>query len=826
MEPHEDVRAEYSYWLTVPRCRSSARLHPFVSICKLWVFALALAVGFATASTSAQVANDTHRRVWSTQWITAPGVPERDEVVLHFRKIVEIPQLGEHFVVDLSADNQFIFFVNGERVGNGPSRGDLAHWRYETYDIAPFLRKGKNILAATVWNFGTHAAIAQMSERVGFLLHGNGDSESAVDTNSSWQVEREMGINALRTQLKGYYAAEPGERIDGTSLDWSWNSDLSDRSRSWADAVPLGRGSFRGERDAPNNWQLVPDPLPPMEMKSIPEGAIVRVTGISMPSMFPNMGVTIPAHTTIHLLIDNSQLTTGYPLLTVSGGLGSTVRLVYAEALVDENGQKGNRNQVEGKHIVGLVDEFLPDGSPSREFMPLSWRTWRFLQLDVQTTDQPLRIERLQTFFTAFPFVERAYFRSDDPSLTPIWEIGWRTARLDAHDTYMDTPYWERLQYVGDTRIQALISYAVAGNDRLARQAIQAFNDSRMPDGLTQSRYPSALVQIIPTFSLLWIGMVHDFWMYRGDQDFVCSQVPGTRTVLNWYLQRQRADGLLQRLPWWPFVDWGNDFHSGMPPQDDDGGSAVITLQFIEALRYAAELERACGEPRNAETYRNAADRAAEGVRKLCWDQLNGLLADTPARKHYSQHANILGVWLDVIPPEQQKDVLVRMLSQSDPAFTTNQQPPPMTLATYYFRFYLARALEHAGMGDEYLRLLGPWREMVSLGLTTWAESPEPTRSDSHAWSAHPNYDLLTLVAGIRPKTPGFESVTIEPHLGILKHVQAGMLLPKGEVKVEFTRVSSGIEAQVTLPPGVSGDFVWKGQRSVLHDGEQRLRLP
>src|SRR5690349_11726882 len=157
--------------------------------------------------------------------------------------------------------------------------------------------------------------------------------------------------------------------------------------------------------------------------------------------------------------------------------------------------------------------------------MPLTWRTWRYLQIDVEATEQPVRVERLTNWFSAYPFPQRASFSSDDDSLRAIWDIGWRTARLDAHDTYMDTPYWERLQYIGDTRIQALISYTVAGDDRLARQAIEAFNDSRIPDGLTQSRYPSSLVQIIPTFSLLWIGMVHDFWMYRGDQDFVCSQV-------------------------------------------------------------------------------------------------------------------------------------------------------------------------------------------------------------------------------------------------------------------------------------------------------------
>src|SRR5207302_237117 len=176
----------------------------------------------------------------------------------------------------------------------------------------------KNLFAATVWNFGAHAAIAQMSERVGFLLHGNGASASAADTNSSWQVERDMGIKTLRAQMHGYYAAEPGEQMDGTKFDWSWN-ELSDGNGSWTDAVPLGRGSLRGERDAPNNWQLVPDPLPPMEMKSIPAGEIARVTGVPTPSGFPSNGFTVPALTTAHILLDNSQLTTGYPALTVSG---------------------------------------------------------------------------------------------------------------------------------------------------------------------------------------------------------------------------------------------------------------------------------------------------------------------------------------------------------------------------------------------------------------------------------------------------------------------------------------------------------------------------
>jgi len=762
---------------------------------------------------------------WAAQWITAPDVPQRDEAVLHFRKVIQLSAKPQHFLVDVSADNQFVFYVNQQRIGSGPSRSDLHHWRYETYDIAPMLRAGENVLAATVWNFGTHAAIAQFSDRIGFLVHGHAEAERNADTNNTWEVEQEKGMQTFKENVPGYYAAEPGERLDGAVFDWDWQDPGKSKAR-WVQSVLLGRGALREETDAPNNWQLEVDPLPPMEYVETNEMRIVRSKGTQRPTGFAPNQFMVPAHSKASVLFDAGHLTTAYPLLTAEGQ-GAKVQLTYAEALVDEKGQKGNRNDTEGKHIVGVTDEFILGDRDLSAFMPLVWRTWRYVQLDIETGDSPMMSPVFTAYYTAYPFVQKGKFESDDPTLHKIWDVGWRTARLDAHDTYMDTPYWERLQYVGDTRIQALISYAVAGDDRLARQAINAYNYSRISEGITQSRYPSSLTQIIPTFSLLWVGMVHDFWMYRGDREFVRGQLQGTRSVLDWYLKKQRPDGLLGRIPWWPFVDWGKDFGFGEPPQEADGESSVITLQFIEALRYASEIETAMGDAHYAAMYRAAADRAAKGVYSRCWNAQYGLLADTPAQKHFSQHANILGIWLDVIPALEQRTVLTKILSASAEAGASRVgELPPMTLATYYFRFYLARALEHAGMGDEYLNLLGPWKTMLSLGLTTWAEQPEPTRSDSHAWSAHPNYDFLTIVAGIRPAAAGFKSVIIEPHLGGLKHVKAAMPVPHGEIDVEYTRTEKGIEAEVSLPAGVSGKLIWKGKEIPIQGQTHSLALP
>src|SRR2546430_15113850 len=170
-----------------------------------------------------------------------------------------------------------------------------------------------------------------------------------------------------------------------------------------------------------------------MQMELTPVGHVVRSAGVEVCDEFPDAALEIPANTKATLLLDQSHLTTAYPELAVSGGAKSTIRLTYAEALVDDKGEKGNRNEITGKHIVGIFDEFLPDGSEKRPFVPLAWRTWRYLQLDVNTADQPLRIEDLRSWFTAFPFEERARFQSDDPALSQIWQIGWGPAPLHAH---------------------------------------------------------------------------------------------------------------------------------------------------------------------------------------------------------------------------------------------------------------------------------------------------------------------------------------------------------------------------------------------------------
>ncbi len=768
------------------------------------------------ASWSEQINSHLLDSRWRAVWIACPEAPRREFGVCHLRKTFTLGTAPQHFVVHVSGDNRYELFVNGTRVVEGPARGDLDHWRFETLDIGPQLRSGRNVLAAVIWNFAELAPMAQMTNETGLVLQEDSQAESVVNTNATWKALENKAVSMIPPdpkKVQGYFVVGPGEAVDGARYPWGWqNPDFDDSA--WKTAAVRSAAAPRAIQDSPSRWMFVPRTIPPMEEKPLRLERVVRSQGIEARQEFlEGKGpLTVPANTRATILFDQSYLTTAYPELTVSGGRGAEITLTYAEALFARGRLKGNRNDTTGKFIRGLQDKFIADGGTHHTFRPLWWRTYRYLQMDVVTQAEPLVLEDLLGAFSAYPFVERATFQSDDPELQKMWEVGWRTARLCAHETYMDCPYYEQLQYVGDTRIQALISLYDTGDDRLVKNAIESIDESRTPEGLTQSRYPSFLPQYIPPFSLFWIGMMRDLWWYHGDDDFLRQYLLGMRGVLAWFEKRLAASGLLGRLEWWDFVDWTRDFRDGVPPQAPDGQSAILSLQFARALQEAADLEEALGSKTHAEHDRALAARIAHAVYEHCWDASRGLLADTPAKKHFSQHANIFGVLAGAIPAADQKAVMEKVLADST-----------LTQCSYYFRFYLFRAMKKVGLGDEYLSQLGPWRHMLELGLTTWAETPEPTRSDCHAWSAHPNFDFLATVAGIEPAAAGFRSVAIEPHLGLLRHLSASMPVPQGSIRVEYRRDGEHLEADVELPAGLSGTFIWQGQKKPLAGGAQHL---
>lgn len=760
---------------------------------------------------------------WKAAWISVPETSENDYGVYYFRKNFELDKKPEKFIVHVSGDNRYKLFVNGKQVSIGPARGDLHHWNFETLDILPFLVQGKNTVSSIVWNDGEYRALAQITKRTGFILQGDGLIEEIINTNTSWKGIRAKGYQAIKPEVLGFFVAPPGEFLDMNNIPNGWMSnDFNDQG--WKNSISNGIGNPKGvDAIGSTSRMLVQSQIPQMEYSKQRFQKLRTIVGGEAPSNFPEKtgNIQIPPNTKVEFLLDQTFLTNAYTVMEYSKGKNASVSFQYAESLYDnKTGEKNHRDEIQGKKIIGLKDSVVCNGLDNQNFTSLFWRTFRYINISIQTKDDPLLINDLYGIFSAYPFKNKTQFVTEDILLSRFLEIGWRTARLCAGETYMDTPLYEQLQYVGDSRIQAMISYYNSGDDRLSRQAINSLSQSRLAEGVTQGCYPSSGDNIISSFSLFWIGMLHDYYQYRPDADFVKTHLAGMRQILSFFDQYKNDDGTLNNSPYWNFIDWpesGRGWKKGVPPLNLNGGTASMDFLLLWAYQWASHLEDDLGNKGLALEYSEKASKLQNSIRNKYWDAEKGIFADNVQKKNYSQHANTLAILTETVSGNQAKTVFEKLSSDEN-----------MTKASIYFQYYINQALNKVGLGNHYLDRLEIWKDYERLGMTTWGEDSniKSTRSDCHAWSASPNIEFFRIVLGIDSSVPGFSRVRISPNLGKIKKISGEIPHPRGSIKVNYVvDKNNSIKAVVDLPDEVSGIFQWNEKTEHLRPGRNNIKL-
>ena len=752
-------------------------------------------------------------RPWSALWIADKNDSGAEYGVYYFRKNIALKTKPVEFIVHVSADNRYKLFINGKLVSMGPARGDTYFWNYETVDIGPFLTAGENTIAALVWNEAQYRPEAQISVRTAFVLQGQSEIEDIINTNETWKVTKDNGYQPI----PGYFfAASKGQLVNmNQAVKGDWTS-LGFDDRNWGNAVKVGEGKLKGMAWG-IDWALVPSTLPAMEMTYQRIQKLRSAIGIQVPATFPakKTSVNIPANTKATLLLDQTFLTNAYITLNFSGGKDAGISLGYAESLYKKGTkgvEKGNRNEIEGKEFIGRIDSLISNGSKDQSFTSLNFRTYRYIKVIVHTKNEPLVIDDLYGTFTGYPFKEEAKFNTKNAEITQMLDIGWRTARLNAWESYMDCPYYEQLQYIGDSRIQVMVSYYNSSDDRLARNALTQIDHSRIAEGITRSCYPTKGTQIIPMFSLWYIGMLHDYWMYKNDDAFLKDKLVGERAILAFFEKYQQADGSLANVPYWAFVDWAGNLWG--EARDESGSGAIYNLQLLYAYQWAAEMEAKIGLQDYSKIYSAKAELLKATIQRKYWNPSKKLYADTKDQNSYSQHVNALAILTGLLNKEDMKIVANGMLNDES-----------LTQCSVYFKYYLHQALVKAGLGNDYMNWLSIYRENMAMGLTTWAEYSDvnTSRSDCHAWGSSPNIDFYRVVLGIDSDAPGFQRVKIEPHLGEMTKVGGEIPHPNGKVAVSYELIKNKWQMNINLPNTITGKLVWKGKTYELKAGVNKL---
>jgi alpha-L-rhamnosidase len=765
---------------------------------------------------------------FSASWISAEDIELKEHNVIHLRKTIEFEKVPENFRVKISADNQYRLFINGKYICKGPGRSDLEHWYYQTLDLAPHFKTGKNLVAVEVVNFGPRRGFSQLSHLTAFFMEGETEAEKIINTGSEgWKAinneayfERIVRWQHRIDITQGLYVANPTDSIAGNKFLWGWEKPEYNDSK-WKPAKYLDISSYRYNNISgmfyPDGWLLVERPIKNQTEKREDFADLYNWNGLTKIESLKKF--RLPANQKISILMDNRVMTLGFPELIVSGGKGSHIKVSYSETLFHTNRiGKDDRSKIEGNQLIGVSDIFMPDGGQNRLFRPNWFRSFRYIQIDIQTGKDPLEIVDFYNQKSEYPIELKATFETDNPFLNSLMEPGWRTASLCAQDLLMSDAHYEQMQYIGDARIHGEAIQYFSGNDDLVRQMLVQADWSKIPEGLTRACYPDGFNLTIPIYSLVWIDIIHDHMMWAGDKEFTSQFDIGIYTVLEWFSKKIQSNGLTGPIDWWAYADWCVDWKSGVPPGGLEGNSALFTLHFAYTLQNAAKIYRFIGKEHLADIYDKQAKELVKSVNELCWNSEKQLYSDTPEMKYYSQHTNIFAVLAGAAQGEKAQKVLSKIFTEKG-----------LSEIGLYFHHYLFEAFNKAGIAAEFQNHLAGWKEMLDNNLSTFTEvaltGNRTQRSDCHPWSCSPNINFFKTICGIQPEKAGFEKVLIEPNPGNLKFINASFNHPKGYIKMKLKFDGQKVSGEITIPENMETTFHWYGQSQKLKQGINQVQF-
>lgn len=708
------------------------------------------------------------------KWICPPGsVYEAiDQArLVCFRKELRLSGSSEKRPVRISADGRYKLYANGRLVCFGPCKGDDKRRYMDEPDLRPYLKTGRNVLAVEVLLVGGDAWNSNHSL---FTTGLNGLYLEGIEPEG-WRCHACDTVRFLAEE-EGFSPLHIHEEVTGGPAAAGWKDPDFDDS-GW-DTVQLC-----ADEDVPailRGENLLPRPIPFMEQK---------------PHAFTLPLHTVAAHSEERFVLDAGEEMTAFLHFSISGGRDAVIELLQSECYVTEEGKSNRLDAVKG-HLEGYTDSYTVAGLDREVYEPFWFRTFRFLQVTIHTADEPLELKALRYDETGYPLEVKTSVTTSDPTLDPIWDISLRTLKRCMHDTYMDCPFYEQLQYVQDTRSEILYTYAVSADDRLTRQAIDDFACSQRPDGLLNACYPNKNANVIPGFSLYYILILHDHVMYFGDPTLIRQYLPTVERILQFFRSHRTQSGLVDKVGGvngeaavWSFIDWATEWMptSGMPTAGLYGPLTMESLLVLYGLQKAAELADWIGEKALAGEWRNQAETLRLAIRQNCMDD-SGMLTDGPGRTELSQQAQVFGVLTGTLTEAEGRRNLLR-----------TAEDRTITQCTVAMCFYLFRALEITDLYELSDRYWNIWREMVQNGCTTCVESPGPqARSECHAWGSLALYELPTVILGVRPAAPGYEKIEVRPVPGVLTSASGTVHTPRGDLNVTWKKAEAGIHLQIS----------------------------
>jgi alpha-L-rhamnosidase len=675
----------------------------------------------------------------------------------------------------VSADDYYKLSIDGKYVGEGPTKSLVNSCFYNTWDITSAITPGQKSM------FGIHAyymgkenwAWVSGDNNAGVIAEVHyiykDRSEIVLKTDSSWEIQSCQHF--MSSHLLGYDTAF-SENIDARKFIKGWDT-LNSRNAHWKNATEV--------KDPP--WSLVPQTTNPLSIYEIKPERIQEL----------NPG---------HYIIDFGKEYVGCPAITARGERGSQFQVRLGEELNPDGSVR-----FDIRAFCLYQERFTLSGGEDY-FEQYDYKAFRYAEL----IDYPEKLtpDKIKIIARNNPFDERnACFSSSEETLNDVWEICKHGLKLCTQDVYVDCPTREKAQYAGDLYIQGRASYLIAGEYILQKHALDNFFNSFDEQDLVSAHCPSASHIFSTDYGFILFLIARHHYDETGDVESVKRWLPSLERILNRWKPALLPNGLLgdiakhtnhpERIR--TFLDWPANLRADFEFCEVN---TPLNALYYGALQTLVYLFNEIGANDRSKSYAQKANTLRTAINASLIDY-DGLYLDGIGSKSKTFHATLYPLWLGISPEDLVEKQLAYLMKCG------------MSCGVYCGAFFL-ETLYRYKKSEYALDLLrakdgNSWGSMLSIGATTctevWKLEQKMNMSWCHAWSCSPLYILPTLTSGIRPLSPGYKQILINPQPADLENIETSINTIRGRICVKFRQQDDLLIFDLTIPFGSKCTFTW-----------------
>jgi hypothetical protein len=151
----------------------------------------------------------------------------------------------------------------------------------------------------------------------------------------------------------------------------------------------------------------------------------------------------------------------------------------------------------------------------------------------------------------------------DDPALATLWDAAVATFAQNAVDVFSDCPGRERAGWLCDSFFTARVSWLFTGSNEMETLFLENFalpeRFENIADGMLPMCWPADHLDenFIPNWAMWFVLQLDEYARERkGDAALVAKLRPRVEKLVRFFEAYENADGLLEKLPAWVFVEW------------------------------------------------------------------------------------------------------------------------------------------------------------------------------------------------------------------------------------------------------------------------------